>query len=82
MIKATAKDENGREILILGLSHANLDRLRADGVKGYILIKGSDWGHDFDIYLTAAPTESAFVHAFVELGLLGPNTKLNIEGKQ
>jgi hypothetical protein len=36
MIKAVAKGADGKVHIFLGLSWANLDRLRADGLDGFI----------------------------------------------
>lgn len=62
-IKATL---GGRETLILGLSHANLDRLRADGLTAKILIDGREIGIGIDIWITAAEDEGVMIRAFQE----------------
>lgn len=53
-------------LVILGLSHANLDRLRAEGLKGAIKVEGKPLGLDADIWITAADTEATMVDAFRE----------------
>lgn len=63
--------------VLLGLSHANLDRLRSDGLKGGIHVKGADIGIDVDIFITAAPTEAVLLEAMG--GMIGPDTKLHID---
>ncbi|MBB5051101.1 hypothetical protein HNQ36_001055 [Afipia massiliensis] len=72
MIKARMNNQ-----ILLGLSHANLDRLRADGVKGGIHIKGAELLLDFDIYITAAPNEGILLEAMSDM--IGPDTKVNID---
>jgi hypothetical protein len=62
MIKATATAADGRQFLLIGLSHKNLDRLKADGLNGYIPIK--DIGLPFDVIITAAATEDDLVKGF------------------
>ena len=70
------KLRTGRTV-ILGLSHANLDRLRADGLQGAIRVLGKDIGADIDIFITAAETEQAMLEAFHDN--IGPETKVNID---
>jgi hypothetical protein len=64
-------------LILLGLSHANLDRLRADGLNGAIKIKGKDLGIDVDIFITAAETETEMLREFGSG--IGPDTKVNID---
>lgn len=56
----------GGDVLILGLSHGNLDRLRADGLTGYIRVEGNELGLPVDILITAAPTERDMMKAFAD----------------
>ncbi len=74
MIKAR-KDN----LVLLGLSHANLDRLRAEGLKGGIRIQGAELGIDVDIIITAAPTEAHMLDAIAEQ--IGPSTRVHIDQK-
>lgn len=76
MVKMSAKAEDGRTILVLGLSHANLDRLRADGLKGFIKVEGKDFDLPCDVILTAGETEAAIATALQEF--IGPDTKVTI----
>jgi hypothetical protein len=62
-IKATL---GGRETLIIGLSHANLDKLRADGLTAKILIDGKELGIPIDVWITAAEDEGVMMRAFQE----------------
>jgi hypothetical protein len=70
------KIKQGNKIL-LGLSHANLDRLRADGLKGAIKVAGKDLGIDVDIYITAAETEAVMLQEFA--AGIGPDTEVKID---
>lgn len=70
---------HGREVLILGLSHGNLDKLRADGLDGYIKIDGGEIGIPFDIMITAGESEATMLK-FFQAGI-GPGTKLHIDDK-
>lgn len=79
MLKIRATMGDDREVLILGLSHANLDRLRADGLKDFIEIKGAELGLPVDILITAAATNEALFAAF-ESGI-GPETKVHLGEK-
>lgn len=67
----------GGDVLIVGLSHANLDRLRQDGLNGHIRIDGKELGIAFDILLTAAPTERDMMRAFADGVSAG--TKVHID---
>jgi hypothetical protein len=59
MIKATAQGKDGRTIMVLGLSFANLDRLRANPGDDYMKVKGADVGlPEVDIVLFAGETEA------------------------
>jgi hypothetical protein len=73
-IRATVGD---RPTIIIGLSHANLDRLRQDDLRGAIVINGAELGITADIWITAATTEGAMMEAFGDL--VGPETKVRID---
>jgi hypothetical protein len=73
-IKATIGD---RELLVIGLSHANLDRLRSDGLTAKIAIDGKELGLNVDIWITAAADEGVMMRAFQE-GIT-EGTKLHID---
>lgn len=70
---------NGRDTIVIGLSHENLDRLRADGLKGGIPIRKEKLGLDVDIFVTAAANELEMFEA-VRHGIT-PDTKVNISDK-
>lgn len=66
MMKIKTPNFRGKPAVVLGLSHANLDRLRADGLNGHIHIKGEELQIPFDIVITAAETEGVMLQAFQE----------------
>ena len=68
---------DGRDVLVFGLSHANLDRLRAGGLDGGIHIKGEEMGIAFDIPITAGPSERAMIEVFARG--IGPQTRVHID---
>ena len=73
MIKASFTGADGTVIVVLGLSHANLDRLRADGLSGFIRINGNEIGvAGIEILITAGATEDAIAAHFKEF--IGPQT--------
>lgn len=76
MLKAKATI-NGRETFLIGLSHANLDKLRSDGFKGCIPIRAGECGLPFDIVITSAATEQEMVDAMIEG--IGPHTLVHID---
>lgn len=72
----------GREMVVLGLSHANLDRLRADGLSGYIQISGDELGIAFDILITAAENERVMLEAFADGIVAGTILRISDKLKQ
>jgi hypothetical protein len=76
MIKATAKGANGRNILVLGLSFANLDKLRAAPGDDHIRIDGRALGLPIDVMIFAGETEAHCAETLADG--IGPNTKVNI----
>lgn len=76
MIKARAKGKDGRTLVVLGLSDANLDRLRAQGLNGGIKINGSELGIDCDILITSASTEVEITQELARF--IGPSTDVKI----
>ena len=81
MVKMVGTQENGTQVVMLGLSWANLDRLRADGLKGFMNIRGVDIGVPVDIIITAAETEHEIADLLIREGFVGPDTKVNISDK-
>jgi hypothetical protein len=80
MLRATAKTDDGATLVLIGLSFANLDRLRREAGDGFIKITGAemDIGR-IDILITAAETEAALLQLFA--GRIGANTKFSIDEK-
>lgn len=70
---------DGKTVVVIGLSHANLDQLRADGLNGHIEIKGEDLdiAGGLRIMITAASDEQEMLRAF-EKGIR-EGTKLRID---
>jgi len=66
-----------KSVIIFGLSWANLDQLRKDGLDGAIKIDGKQLGLSVDIWITAAPTERQMMDLF-SAGI-GPDTNLHID---
>lgn len=76
MIKATATGQDGKKILVIGLSFGNLDKFRAEPGDTYIRIKGEEVGLPVDIMLISGETE-AHLAATLADGI-GPDTKINV----
>ena len=70
------KIRKGRTVLF-GLSHANLDRLRADGLDGFIRIGREELGIDVDIMITAGESEQVMMQHFAKG--IGPETRVKID---
>lgn len=75
----TATAADGRTVVVLALSHRNLDRLRADGLKGFIKVNGKDIGVPVDIMITAGETEASMADALQEF--IGPDTKVHVSDR-
>ena len=73
-VKATIGD---KPVVILGLSWANLDKLRLDDLDGAIKIDGKPLGLGADVWITAAPTEQQMMELFA--AGVGPETVLHID---
>ena len=80
MIKATAKAPDGRSILVIGLSFANLDKFRAEPGDTFIRIDGREMGLPIDVMIYSGETE-AHLAKYIEGGL-GPDTKVSVSGRQ
>ena len=79
MIKASATGRDGKSYLIVGLSYANLDKLRADGTSGFIKINGAEMNLAVDVIITAGETEASLAHDLEQF--IGPDTKVHISEK-
>lgn len=74
MILATAKTADGRRLLLVGLSFANLDKFRAEAGSTFIRIDGAPLGLETDVMIVSGETEA---HLAEQLGeFIGPNTKV------
>ena len=71
MLKAKGEID-GRPIFLIGLSFANLDRLRADQP---IKFDGRDFGFDGDILIFAGATEAAMAESLN----IGPETVVHVD---
>jgi len=79
MIKAVAIGDDGKTIITLGLSFANLDKLRADALDGFIKITGKDIGVPVDILIFAGESEAVLTEFMKDY--IGPDTVLHVSGK-
>lgn len=76
MMKATATGADGKGILVIGLSFANLDRFRAQPGDTFIKIVGQEVGLPVDVMIFSGKTEA---HCFETLkGGIGPSTKIHV----
>lgn len=77
MIKATGTGPNGRKLLLIGLSFANLERFRQQPLDTYITIDGREMGLDFDVTLISGETEAAM--ADLVANALTPDAKVHVD---
>lgn len=80
MLRVVARGKDGQQIVVLGLSFANLDRLRAgpDG-KTFIKVVGQDIGVPVDILIFCGETEAHMAEMMQDM--IGPNTRVTIDPK-
>lgn len=72
MIKAMATGPDGKKLLVLGLSFANLDKFRAEPGDTFIKISGTEVGLPVDIMIISGETE-AHLASYMPVG---PDTKV------
>jgi hypothetical protein len=79
MIKATFNQRDGRPTLLLGLSFANLDKLRAAPGDSFIKVDGREVGNSHDIWIVAGETEAHLAN-LIAPGI-GADTKVHVSAK-
>ena len=82
MIKAVMHDENGRLVLLIGLSFNNLRRFMAEPGETFIMVKGTETGLDdagcpMDVVIFSGRTEEEMGRIFADK--IGPDTKMHID---
>lgn len=77
MIKATMTDENGRTVLMVGLSFGNLAKLKADPMDSFIKIDGASMGLPIDVLLFSGRTEEEMGRFFADK--IGLETRVHID---
>jgi hypothetical protein len=77
LLKGTAKSEDGRTLLLIGLSFGNLDRFRAAPGDTHIVIDGKDMGLPLDVVIFSGETEAQLA----DMMPLGPATRIHIHGR-
>ena len=77
MIKASIT-KNFKTLILVGLSHRNLDKLREDGMDGFIPVDCGELGlPGVEILITAAPTEDDLKEGLKQF--VGPETMVKDE---
>jgi hypothetical protein len=79
MIKAIATAKDGRTIMTLGLSRANLEFLLAKMGDGFIKVDGREMGLPIDVTIFSGETEAAMADMLAPG--MGPDTKIHISNK-
>jgi len=77
MLKASAMQPNGRPILVIGLSFANLKRFKEQPRDTYIHIDGTELDLPVDVTIFSGESEAAMGRFMADF--IGPNTKTNID---
>jgi len=83
MIKFTARRENGRQIIGIGISAVNVERLK-EGKPIHVNLEEMGLPWKAEILLMYGETEQAMADELSEAGMIGPETLLHDEkrGKQ
>jgi len=80
MIIARSRTGTGKELLILGLSRANIERMTSGKP---VHVKEATHGEGipdgWEIVIMFGETEQEMQKQFVEAGMIGPETKVNID---
>jgi hypothetical protein len=79
MLKVTLPGKDGRTKLYLGLSFANLDRLRAQPLDTYVEIDGRELNLSVDVVLFSGRNEAEMSELVI--GGIGPNTKVSVHDR-
>lgn len=79
MLKALAKGTDGRTVLAIGLSFANLDKFRQQPGDTFIRIEGAAHDMPFDVMIFSGESE-AHLAQLIE-SLIGPETNVTISPK-
>lgn len=82
MIKATAKTANGRDLLVIGLTFANLDRFRRQAGDTYIRIDGAAMGLPVDVVIFSGETEEVMADLMTKNELIGPETQVTVSDRK
>jgi hypothetical protein len=78
MIKATAIVD-GRQLLMLGLSFGNLDKLHAEPMDCFIRINGREMNLPIDVMIFSGETEAHMAEMMQKS--IGPNTIVHVDPK-
>lgn len=76
MIKAIVT-EGDRKLLMLGLSHRNLDKFRDGPLDSFIRIDGKEMGIPFDVLIFSGKTEADMQTMMG--AVIGPETTVHID---
>ncbi|HEX8827635.1 MAG TPA: hypothetical protein VF778_05940 [Xanthobacteraceae bacterium] len=79
MIKASAKGQDGRDLLVLGLTFGNLQRFREQPRDTFIKIDGKELGLAVDVVIFSCETEAKGAELMEEW--IGPKTKVTVAPK-
>jgi hypothetical protein len=79
MLKAVMTGENGREVLVIGLSFGNLDKFREKPMDSHITIDGATMGLPIDVLIFSGETEMEMGRLFAEH--ISKDTKVHIDPK-
>lgn len=77
MIKATATGQDGRSVLVIGLSFGNLTKFRAEPGDTHIKIDGRAMGLPMDVLIFSGKSDAALGHFMTQF--IGPDTKVHID---
>lgn len=79
MIKASVKGQDGRDLLVLGLSFGNLQRFREQPRDTFIKIDGKELGLEVDVLIFSCETEAKGAEVIEEW--ISPATKVTVSPK-
>ena len=77
MMKASVTLNDGRSLLMIGLSFKNLDKFRAEPGDTFIRIDGKEMELPFDVVIFSGETEAHLAQLMAKS--IGPDTKVVID---
>jgi hypothetical protein len=81
MLSASVQGKDGRYLLVIGLSFANLEHLRTHPNDAFLKIDGTRINIPLDVMLFSGESEADLAAIIVKADGIGPDTKVTVTHK-